>query len=77
VVVALWADEDRDGAGVGHHVLPDLVDAREVLQHLAPCAREHSTAAGRGAVRVGVEQRHDAAVRGNGPRVVLVIGEPA
>jgi hypothetical protein len=34
-------ERDEDGAGVGHHVLPDLVDACEVPQHPA---REHSPA---------------------------------
>ena len=67
--------EHRDGPSVGHHVLPDLIDAREAPQH--PARRAHELAAARSVVRAQVEQRRDAAVRGHSPRVVRVLGELA
>jgi hypothetical protein len=57
-------DEDRDDDDVGHHVLPDLVDAHEVPQHPAHRAREVYPATGGVVVRAGGEQRRDATIQG-------------
>jgi hypothetical protein len=56
--VAPWErGEDRDAVGVGHPVLSDLVDAREVSQHPACRAREVSPTAGGVVVHARAEQQ--------------------